>query len=171
MVFWRRWRFFLAAFFPSLFINSAFSDVNYTNFLFFRLFRERAGPVHGKRRDVHLPDSGWTVTELGMVPLTSGIEAQRVMALNLQCSFSTGNLFDPIPRAKAVWLFPAVPKSGGVTVRAWWVSNYQSHIDKFTPVHLIFLLQLWQSCENRTGEIMKDFAVLSSFRTSIRAFG
>lgn len=118
--------------------------------------------------NIFVPHSGWTVTEPGLMPLTFGNEAQRVMALYLQCNFS---LFDPMPRAKAVWLFPTVPKSGDVTVRACWIPNYQPHIDKFTPVHLIFLFQLWQSCENRIREITKDFAVLYTFRTSILAFG
>lgn len=118
---------------------------------------------------VLLPSSGRTQTELGLVSLTSGNEAERGIKTgvqpqgNLQCSFSRVIFLITVPRAKALWLCPAVPISGGMVRRVRWVSNYQSYIDKFEIFNLVLLSELRQSSENRTGEITKDFAVLYSF--------
>lgn len=143
-----------------------------------KLFRERAGPARRKRRDVPFPSplSYHPVAGTGVFNLWEGGREKLGLELgvqlhgNLQGTFSRVTFLVSVPRGKAVWLCTSVPRSGGVLRRACRVSNYRSHIDKFTTFHLIFLSQLWQSCENRIGEITKDFAVLHSFRTSIRAF-
>lgn len=151
-----------------------------------KLFRGRAGPVHGKKRGGSFPSSlSYSTLQLDTDRAETsifniwewgrerpdpepGVQPQG----NLQCSFSRVSFLVTIPRAKGVWLCTAVPVSisGGVLRKECWAFNYQSHINKFTKFNLIFLSQLWQLCENRLGEITKYFAVLYSFRTYMRAF-
>lgn len=106
VVFWRRWRFFLACCFFLSFYKQCFLWRKSYKPLIFQPFQgeSRARAREEKRCAFSiitvLPHSIWTVTELGLVSLTYGNEAQRVMALNLQCSFSRGTFLIQFPEPR-----------------------------------------------------------------------